>query len=124
MSEVPQDGQPGLEFTSEHLGVRVWLVQAATQQDLIDRVAVVLGEHMADDELHITYAVIQNGSQEHFRPRLMREPDLWTERSRAPDHPGGAGLTARSGLGSWDPSCQLLYVEDSDDVRQPPRHRA
>ena len=80
MSELPQDGEPGLEFTSEHRGVRVWSVQAATQQDLIDRTAVVLGEHMADeDELHITYAVVQNGSQEHFRPRLMREPDVWTE---------------------------------------------
>jgi hypothetical protein len=80
MNQLPHDGEPGLEYTSEHRGVRVWSVQAASQQDPIDRVAVVLGEHMADDdELHITYAVVQNGSQEHLRPRLMRNPDVWTE---------------------------------------------
>lgn len=81
MSELPDnDGDPGLEFTSQHLGVRVWSVLAASQQDLTDRVAVVLGEHMADgDELHVTYAVVQNGSQEHVRPRLLRDPEVWTE---------------------------------------------
>jgi hypothetical protein len=68
------------ELSSQHLGVRVWSVQAASQQALIDRVAVVLGEHMADgDELHVSYAVVQNGSQEHIRPRLLREPAVWTE---------------------------------------------
>ncbi len=80
MSES-ENGQPRLdEFASEHLGVRVWSVLAASQQDLTDRVAVVLGEHMADnDELHVTYAVIQNGSQEHVHPRLLRDPEVWTE---------------------------------------------
>jgi hypothetical protein len=77
----PQDGEPRLdEFTSEHRGVRVWSVLATSHQDLIDRVAVVLGEHMADnDELHVTYAVVQNGSEEHVRHRVLREPDVWTE---------------------------------------------
>jgi hypothetical protein len=80
MSES-QRGEPRLdEFTSEHRGVRVWSVQAVSQQELIDRVAVVLGEHMADnDELHITYAVVQNGSEEHVRPRVLRGPDVWTQ---------------------------------------------
>lgn len=76
-----EDREPRLdEFASEHLGVRAWSVLAASQQDLTDRVAVVLGEHMADrDELHVTYAVIQNGSQEHVRARLLRDPEVWTE---------------------------------------------
>lgn len=80
MSEAEQH-EPRLdEFTSEHRGVRVWSVQAASQQELIDRVAVVLGEHMAEsDELHMTYAVVQNGSAEHVRPRVLRGPDVWTE---------------------------------------------
>jgi hypothetical protein len=68
------------EASSQHLGVRVWSVQATSQQMLIDRVAVVLGEHMDDaDDMHITYAVVQNGSQERVRPRVLREPDVWTE---------------------------------------------
>jgi hypothetical protein len=80
MSELQEDGELGLEFTSEHRGVRVWSVQAGSQQGLIDRIAVVLGEHMADDDqLHVTYAVVQNGSQEHVRPRMLRDPDVWTE---------------------------------------------
>jgi hypothetical protein len=68
------------EATSQHLGVRVWSVQAPSQQMLIDRVAVVLGEHMDNnDDLHVSYAVVQNGSQEHIRPRTFREPDVFTE---------------------------------------------
>ena len=68
------------EATSEHAGVRVWSVTGVSQQALVDRVAVVLGEHMGDgDELHVTYAVIQNGSQERSRSRLLREPETWIE---------------------------------------------
>jgi hypothetical protein len=79
MSDDPND--VGLEeASSQHLGVRVWSVNAPSQQALIDRVAVVLGEHMADgDELHITYAVVQNGSEERVRPRVLREPEVHTE---------------------------------------------
>lgn len=78
---APEHREPGPdEFSSAHRGVRVWSVHAISQQELIDRVAVVLGEHMADnDELHITYAVVQNGSQPHVRPRVLRDPDVWTE---------------------------------------------
>ncbi len=68
------------EVSSQHLGVRVWSVQAASQQALIDRVAVLLGEHMADhDELHVTYAVVENGSQEHVKARWLGAPAVWTE---------------------------------------------
>ena len=47
---------------SEHLGVRVFCISASDAQSLADRLAVVLGEHMAaDDEMHLTYNAIQSG---------------------------------------------------------------
>jgi hypothetical protein len=65
---------------SQHHGVRVWSIAASSQQDLTDRIALVLGEHMSDDdELHITHAVVQNGSEDRQRRHLMREPETWTE---------------------------------------------
>lgn len=65
---------------SEHRGVRVWSITAASQQELTDQIALVLGEHMSDhDELHITHAVVQNGSENRTRARLLREPENWTE---------------------------------------------
>ena len=71
---------PPVEFSAEHRGVRVWSVQAASQQELIDRISVVLGEHMDDgDELHVTHTVVQSGSQDHVRPRLVGPARTWTE---------------------------------------------
>jgi hypothetical protein len=32
-----------------------------------------------DDELHVTYAVVENGSQEHVKARLLGAPAVWTE---------------------------------------------
>ena len=65
---------------AEHNGVRVWSIVAPTQQELADRIALVLGEHMTDDdELHVTHAVVQNGAQDKVRQRLLRRPDAWTE---------------------------------------------
>jgi hypothetical protein len=82
MSETDPNGSfdPGaLESSSEHLGVRVWAVNGPTQQALIDRIAVILGEHMdRADELHITYNAMSNGSQAKIRPRLMRPDEQWT----------------------------------------------
>jgi hypothetical protein len=76
----PVDRPELAEADSEHAGVRVWSVTGTSQQALVDRVAVVLGEHMGnDDELHVTYAVVQNGSQERARTRVLREPDRWIE---------------------------------------------
>jgi hypothetical protein len=49
---------------SEHLGVRVFCIAAPNPQELANRVAVVLGEHLATgDELHITYNGVQTGWQ-------------------------------------------------------------
>jgi hypothetical protein len=49
---------------SEHLGVRVFCISALGAQWLADRLAVVLGEHMAtDDEMHLTYNAIETGRQ-------------------------------------------------------------
>lgn len=82
MSSEPDDLRALEEASSEHDGVRVWSVTGPTQQALVDRVAVVLGEHMSDtDELHVTYTVVQNGSQERARGRLFRDSETWTELS-------------------------------------------
>jgi hypothetical protein len=82
MSADPNDLEGLEQAVAEHNGVRVWSVLATSQQDLTDRVAVVLGEHMTDsDELYVTYAVVQNGSEPHAQRRMMREPKIWTELS-------------------------------------------
>jgi hypothetical protein len=66
--------------SSEHLGVRVWSIQMPSMRELIDQVAVVLGEHMADgDELHVSFDAMQNGSQLHHRYHLLKAPEEWTE---------------------------------------------
>jgi hypothetical protein len=66
--------------SSEHLGVRVWSVQMPSMKELIDQVAVVLGEHMADGhELHVSFNAMQNGSQLRHRHHLLKAPDEWTE---------------------------------------------
>lgn len=68
------------DAVSQHRGIRVWSITAGTQQELTDRIALILGEHMSDaDELHITHAVVQNGSQNRQRARFLREPDVWTD---------------------------------------------
>jgi hypothetical protein len=49
---------------SEHLGVRVFCIAAPDAQALADRLALILGEHMAaEDEMHLTYNAIQSGFQ-------------------------------------------------------------
>jgi hypothetical protein len=65
---------------AEHNGVRVWSIVAPTQQELAERVALILGEHMTnDDELHITHSVVQNGSQNKVQQRFLRQPEAYTE---------------------------------------------
>jgi hypothetical protein len=74
-SQLP-DGAVG----SEHLGVRVFSVTGATMQDLIDRVAVILGEHLdSADQLHVCFNAMQNGSQQHAGHKLLHAPRPWTE---------------------------------------------
>jgi hypothetical protein len=61
---VSEHGLPEGAVGSEHLGVRVFCMAAPDAQGLADRLAVVLGEHMAaDDEMHLTYNAIQTGWQ-------------------------------------------------------------
>jgi hypothetical protein len=68
---------------AEEGGVRVFYIAAATMQDLVDRLALVLGEHMHDDdELHVTYNAMQSGWTEHpsKKGHVLRAPEQgWTE---------------------------------------------
>ena len=74
-SQLP-DGTVG----SEHLGVRVFSLTGATMQDLIDRIAVILGEHLdSADQLHVCFNAMQNGSQQHAGHKLLQAPRPWTE---------------------------------------------
>ncbi len=80
MSEGDPAQLPNASVGSEHLGVRVWFVRGASQQELVDNLAVILGEHMADgDELHLSYNAMQNGSQLRERAHLLKPPEQWTE---------------------------------------------
>lgn len=49
---------------SQHLGVRVFCIAAADPQELADQIALVLAEHLDDDDaLHVTYNAVQTGWQ-------------------------------------------------------------
>ena len=80
--ELPADW-PSDVIGAEEAGVRVFWVSADTMQGLVDRLALVLGEHMADgDELHVTYNAMQSGWQDHAprKGNLIRSPEAgWTE---------------------------------------------
>ncbi len=80
MSE-PEPALPEGIVGSEHLGVRVWFLTAASMQQLADSLSVVLGEHMDEgDELHVTYNAMQSGSQHHpGKPGLLGGRDPYTE---------------------------------------------
>ncbi len=59
---------------AEEQDERVFWLAAATMPDLVNRLALVLGEHMAcGDELHVTYNAMQSGFQ-HFPPPTRRKP--------------------------------------------------
>ena len=81
----PEDAAaPGGELVlAEEGGVRVFYMAAPTMQDLVDRLALVLGEHMHnDDELHVTYNAMQSGWTEHpaLNKHVMRKSEAgWTE---------------------------------------------
>ena len=73
---------PGELVLAEEGGVRVFYIAAPSMQDLVDRLALVLGEHMHDDdELHVTYNAMQSGWTEHpAKGLVMRRPEAgWTE---------------------------------------------
>ncbi|GEM_PF-5497729 len=84
--ERPSDdaAPPGSELVlAEEGGVRVFYIAAPTMQHLVDRLALVLGEHMHDgDELHVTYNAMQSGWTEHpaKKGHVLRAPEQgWTE---------------------------------------------
>lgn len=86
--ELPPDDAsaatgPGELVLAEEGGVRVFYIAAATMQELVNRLALVLGEHMHDgDELHVTYNAMQSGWTEHpaKKGHVMRKPEAgWTE---------------------------------------------
>jgi hypothetical protein len=55
---------PDATVGSQHLGVRVFCINAADPQQLADQIALALGEHMGEqDEMHLTYNAIQTGWQ-------------------------------------------------------------
>jgi hypothetical protein len=65
---------------SEHLGVRVFCITAPDAQQLADRLALILGEHMAaDDQLHITYGVVQSGWEHELGRSGLRPRDAHTQ---------------------------------------------
>ena len=74
--ELPPEWPEGI-VGAEEQGVRVFWLAAATMQDLVNRLALVLGEHMADgDELHVTYNAMQSG----FRQAPpARDGSRWTD---------------------------------------------
>ncbi len=62
---------------AEEQSVRVFWLAAATMPALVERLALVLGEHMAcGDELHVTYNAMQSG----FRQAPpARDGSQWTD---------------------------------------------
>ena len=81
--ELPAEW-PSDVIGAEEGGVRVFWVSADTMQGLVDRLALVLGEHMADgDELHVTYNAMQSGWQDHAprKGNLIRSPEAGLDRA-------------------------------------------
>jgi len=67
-------------LASQHLGVRVWWITAPTLQETVDRLALVLGEHLQDsDELHVSYHGMQKGWEQKTKAKLFGPPQQWTE---------------------------------------------
>ena len=68
---------------SQEGAVRVFWLKSDSMQGLVDRLALVLSEHMAaGDELHVTYNAMQSGWQEQPpRKGSMLRPARpgWTE---------------------------------------------
>jgi hypothetical protein len=80
---LPDDAPAGELVLAEEGGVRVFYIAAPSMQELVDRLALVLGEHMHDgDELHVTYNAMQSGWTNHppTKGHLLRAPEQgWTE---------------------------------------------
>jgi hypothetical protein len=76
-------GWPDDVVLGEEGTVRVFWLEAPEMQGLVDRLALVLSEHMhTGDELHVTYNAMQSGWQEHpgRKGSVLRAPEApWTE---------------------------------------------
>jgi hypothetical protein len=76
-------GWPEDVIVGQEGAVRVFWLTADAMQGLVDRLALVLSEHMADgDELHVTYNAMQSGWQEHpgRKGSIIRPGEApWTE---------------------------------------------
>jgi hypothetical protein len=82
-SDEPQPGWPEDIVVGQEGSVRVFWIKSGEMQGLVDRLALVLSEHMSTgDELHVTYNAMQSGWQEH-PPRkgsVLKPPQPgWTE---------------------------------------------
>jgi hypothetical protein len=90
-------------LVSQHLGVRVWWITAPTLQGVVDRLALVLGEHLQESyELHVSYHGMQKGWEQKTKAKLFGPPQQWTELDfeysalvilrgcSAPEQPGAA----------------------------------
>lgn len=83
MTDQLRGGWPEDIILAEEGAVRVFWIKSEDMQGLVERLALVLSEHMAHgDELHVTYNAMQNGWQEH-EPRkgslLNGARPGWTE---------------------------------------------
>ena len=86
MSDQARDDDlrwPDVLVLSEEGAVRVFWLKAAEMQGLVDRLALILSEHMhSGDELHVTYNAMQAGWHEHAgrKGSVLRQPQApWTE---------------------------------------------
>ena len=66
MSDDEATAWPSDIIAAEQHGVRVFWIATDAMQELVDPLAIILGEHMADhDELHVTYNGMLGGWQQH-----------------------------------------------------------
>ena len=81
--DVHAPGWPEDIVLGEEGAVRVFWLAAENMQGLVDRLALVLSEHMGDgDELHVTYNAMQSGWEEHpaRKGSLVKAPQAgWTD---------------------------------------------
>ncbi len=83
MSDELESGWPDDIVVAEQGAVRVFWIKSEDMQGLVDRLALILAEHMGPgDELHVTYNAMQSGWQQH-EPRkgsVLKAPQPgWTE---------------------------------------------
>ena len=83
MRDELESGWPDDIVVAEEGAVRVFWIKSEDMQGLVDRLALILAEHMGPgDELHVTYNAMQSGWREH-PPRkgsvLTQPTSGWTE---------------------------------------------